>query len=400
MLGNRTKFLVNILKVLTALILVLLVYVALGTFLYPLWWYPILVEHKLPWLYLFEGIADAFRLYYLPIIQTTIVVATVVLLSRNSFSKKMRIELYSVYHSSTFLWMTAALGMFLIIVNIILIAGLEDRTREERESQAKLEASLHNLNETMAKYEKETEEAKQLVPLSQPANFFFLDKGSADSLYGQYEPDLVPSLVLEEMQESSELRGKIGVNEYVATDIGKKELSRKMTEYRSISKNAERKVRDLLQYLYDKSRFRTFRDIQPKSESLAELDKATRMLEQKHNLKIDTSLLQAERVKLMGQELKLTEEQLRDLHGLTLVEGYWTFREEGGNLIIERDFVDNVPNSPKCQVKISASEVSPKDLDIMRNLPKKVMRLSVFGNALAGLTDSSRVILVKPVAIY
>jgi len=390
----------RVLRIVLVILLLLLIYVAVGTFLFPVWWYPILVEHHLSFAYVVDGFAGAARIYYLAFFQTLIIVLTVVLVSRTHMSKKLRTWTASVWKGTTFFWMSAALGMFLLILIIVGASGLDERTREDRDLEVRLEQARLNMNKLDAEIEKSQEEAKRLVPLTIPTNFLYLDKDAADSLYGQYEPDLVPALVMEELQESSELKGKISINDYITTEAGKKELSSKMTEYRSVVKNPERKLKDLVIYLYDKNKFITFRDIQPKSETLAELDKAIRMLEQKHELKVDAAKLQTARAKFLSQELELTESQLRALKGLTLVEGTWVVSIQNGTLTLDRPFVDVVPNSPKCEVQIRTSDISPRDLEIISKLPTKSMHLSVFGNALMGVTDTSRTVLLKPVAIW
>ena len=79
-------------------------------------------------------------------------------------------------------------------------------------------------------------------PLAGPTSFIFLSSQNIDSLYGQYEPELIPATIIDEMQKSNQLKAGIKLDEYLTTEVGKNELERRMTEYKRISKNSEREA--------------------------------------------------------------------------------------------------------------------------------------------------------------
>lgn len=234
--------------------------------------------------------------------------------------------------------------------------------------------------------------------MSVPTSFIYLDKDSVDSLFGQYEPELVPAIIQEEVEQSSEVSG--GIHGVLSTDVGQRELNKRITEYRSTPKNSERKLKDLVRFLRDRNLLPMFRDIEPKSEELNKLDDAINLLSQKYDLSTEPQKLHAVRDRLLEGELRVVENQLRDLRGLTFVEGEWSVEIQPNDYFFRRAFVEKVSSSPTCEVRLNKTAINPKHKDVIENAKDKTLRLSVFGTVLVGLSQSSKTVSLNPIAVF
>jgi len=386
-------------KILAICVLLSLIYVLWGTIQYPLWWYEIFFSggYKNP-SNLLRGALYIFLTYHVVILQTVIIVLAILIFSRTHVPKRLVIKINHLWKDWIISWTGLLIGIILILAIVMSVWSLESRTHEEREREQKFQQSMKELEESTRKLKAVMEENSNKVPLSVPTSFIYLDKEAADSLYGQYEPELVPSLMQEEIQKSTEVKG--GINSYISTEAGQTDLNKKITEYRSIPKNSERKLKDLIRYLNEKNQLLMFRDIQPKSEELSELDNATKLLSQIYALSLDSQKLKTVRDRLLGDELRIVENQLRDLRGLTFVEGEWFVENQPDYYLFRHQFVENISNSPTCEVKIRKTAVSSQYRDAIEGAGKKSLRLSIFGNILVGLSESSRTVSLNPIAIF
>jgi hypothetical protein len=203
----------------------------------------------------------------------------------------------------------------------------------------------------------------------------------------------------EEIEQSTEISGGIH-SSFITTDAGQKELNKRITEYRATPKNSERKLKDLIRYLNDRTLLLMFRDVQPKSEELGRLDEATQLLSQRYGIGTDTEKLKIARDRLLAEELRFVENQLRDLRGLTLVEGEWSVESQPDAFILRHSFVENVSTSPVCEIKLPKKGVNTQYKDVLETTGNKTFRLTAFGNVLIGLTENSRTISLNPTAIF
>jgi hypothetical protein len=126
------------------------------------------------------------------------------------------------------------------------VFSLEVRSRDEIAAQRSLAESRANLKRLQSQLKAIPEEE---VPLSEPTTFFYLDGGEVESLYGQYEPELVPAIVKEELKSSSEFSAEASIDEVLTTKAGRSRYESRIIELRKSEKNAPRKTKDLVQYL-------------------------------------------------------------------------------------------------------------------------------------------------------
>lgn len=237
-------------------------------------------------------------------------------------------------------------------------------------------------------------------PLAGPTSFIFLSSQNIDSLYGQYEPELIPATIIDEMQKSNQLKAGVKLDEYLTTEVGKNELERRMTEYKRISKSAERKLKDLLEYLLSTNFIKRYQDLQTTSEDIKKLDDAVSLLGTQYGLAVDNSQLTKVRDQLLSQEIFKLKTELRQLRGLVLIQGDWSVETQQDTYLFKRAFIENVTEPLNCELKVKKTDISPENREIIEDLKDKKIRASVFGNVIVGISDATRTLTVNPIAVF
>jgi hypothetical protein len=295
-------------------------------------------------------------------------------------------------------WQTYVVGRRAIYVGLVLflgaaasVASLGPRHRAELRTMEMIEARIAELSKR---------EQKEKFPLSVPTTFLYLDSQEVGSLYGQFEPELSTSLVVQEIADTKEIGVEISAQDLLKTEAGRSQYQRRLEEYRKTEKSTERKLKDLLLYL-DKNRLlKRFGDIELRSEELRKVDDATRLLTERYGFVIDKQKLKILRSRLLAGELRRLEEDLHGLRGLVLVEGDWSVELRADTYWFRRPFVENVTNAPVCEVKVRRDSLSPRSRDRIDGLAGRPMTLAVFGDVLAGGSGLSRTMLVTPIAVF
>ena len=136
------------------------------------------------------------------------------------------------------------------------------------------------------------------------------------------------------------------------------------------------------------------------SEERKKLDEATSLITLKYDLLIDKEKLRMLRDQLLAEERQKLEERLQQLRGLVLIEGDWTVEANQDAYIFRQPFMENVTNPPVCDVKLLRNLVSLQDRDVIEGLSTKRMRISIFGNVLAGKTQESQTVFLTPIALF
>ncbi|HEV7398444.1 MAG TPA: hypothetical protein VGN86_18170 [Pyrinomonadaceae bacterium] len=379
--------------------MLLLLYVFWGTLVFPGWWYSTLFEGGYRNLgNLRDGVLYVIGAYYLIVLQTVVIIVVITALSRTGAPRKLSSVFSDLWNTRTVSWASLSLGIILLLGIVISVGRLESRTREQREVDRKFEETQKKLQESLAQFD-DIEERSKRIPLSVPTSFIYLDKDSTESLFGQYEPELVPAIMQEEIEHSTELSGGIQ-SSFISTDAGQKELNKKVTEYRSTPKNSERKLKDLIRYLNEKALLPMFRDIQPKTEELIKLNEATELLSKKYELGLDAQKLKVVRDRLLSDELRVVKNQLRDLHGLALVEGDWSVEIQPTAYVFRHSFVSGITDSPVCEVKLKKTDIGAQYKEAIESSREKTLRFSIFGNVLVGLSEGSKTVSLSSIAVF
>ena len=280
--------------------------------------------------------------------------------------------------------------LLVVIIIIYSLATIDSRI-EEVERQTRLE--IEELSRGLAR-------KPENPPLAGPTSFIFLSSQNVDSLYGQYEPELIPATIIDEMQKSNQLKGSIKVDEYLTTEVGRNDLQRRVTEYKGVSKNSERKLKDLLQYLLTTAFLKRYQDLQASSIEISNLNNAVRLLGTQYGLVINNDQLTRVRDQLLSQEILKLKAELKQLRGLVLVEGDWSVETQQDAYIFRRSFIENVSESLNCELKLKKSDISPENRAIIEDLKTKKIRASVFGNVIVGISDETRTVTVNPMAVF
>lgn len=363
-----------------------------GILKWPTWWYRFIFEGQYTsWSHWVSGISYIWD-YFLNSDLLAILAALWALLALSHTSVPNRL-----YNISLTAWNRYVIGnkthQSLVVFAILIIVGvgvLETRSREERDLDGRL-AEFVKYSPRSIREDK--------PPLSEPTSFLYLDADEVSSLYGQNEPDLIPAMIISELKDSKELEGEIAVGNYLKTSAGKTIYERSLTEYRKIDKNPQRKLRDLLQFLYEERKLKRYGPSEWKTQDLRNLEEASSLFA-KYELLPDPLRLKALRDRLLADQLRSLSDELTILRGLVLVEGDWSLSDSGDRYSFRKPFIENVSDPPFCEIHIRKALVSTKNQDLIGNLSGSTMRLSVFGNVSAGLSQKSRTIQLNPIAVF
>lgn len=238
-------------------------WIAVGALLYPEWWYNVFFRGG--WRSLKnwgEGALALIQYYFFPFLFHLTTILTILWLSRTSIPDKLHNVAQAVWKENL---PFKKLGLFVFGSMILAVGSIflaEISTREDRKRSEELEQRLReseaNLKATMAELK-----SNGLAPvLSQPAKFIYLHKETVESLYGQNEPELVPTIVTVEMKNSEEFKGAVSIENFIKTELGKQAYNSRVEQYQKITKNPERKLKDFLTYFAEKNPDSVFRGLQ------------------------------------------------------------------------------------------------------------------------------------------
>jgi len=372
-----------------------LLYLLIGSILYPEWWYGFAFKGKiLSPRYWANGFSYLGRYYALPTLGLVIVVVCVFIAlpraQRINRAKQLLRTATLAFHGVNGAILIGLLGSLLIVS----FASMPDREVREAKMLSSIEGDVRQYLDTLkAKLE------PQKPPLSQPTSFIYLSNETVTSLYSQYEDELVPSKVVEEQSNSNSAKAGVSVQQVVSGELSKSDLQKKTAEYRETQRSPERKLKELLAYLYKSGTLRRFGDFKSDSSDVKSLDDATNVL-QSHAISIDRSALRRVRDRIMGEELTRLRADLRSTRGLFLIEGDWRVTTTNEAYVLTRPFVSDVTDSPVCEVKFPKVTLKPQTREVLDSLRTEPLRLAIFGNVLVGISDSSSAVRLDPVAAY
>src|SRR5579863_1574767 len=297
-----------------------LIWCAIGVVVYPEWWYRLIFESNYKdagyWAQgNYAAFLNAFN-YLLPIALT---VCAVLALVRTSVPERLEAAgrgLASWVVSQKGFAFVAG-GLLSVFVAGLLTAGI--RSADSRQMMDQLHKSQRDLQAMLDKQKASPEEP----PLSDPTSFAYIDTQEVESLYGQNEPDLVPALVRKRIEFSTHLDAETSVDEFLKTKAGMTQAKQEETELRETEKNPQRKLRDLIRFLFDQGKLKRYGHQRWKSEDMQKLEDATAMLS-KYGVIADPKKLQAVRDRLLYEEVQRLDNELSVLHGLVLVDADWT----------------------------------------------------------------------------
>jgi hypothetical protein len=236
-------------------------------------------------------------------------------------------------------------------------------------------------------------------PLTEPTTFLYVDNAAIETLYGQYEPDLILASAKSAMEDSTEIKAGMSIENFLHTEIGRKVLAQKELEYKLIDKKPERKLKELLPYLYAKKLVHQFDNQLSSSDEVKNLDTAVGLFKQ-HDISVDSRKLATVRDRLLSRQVDKLEEDLRQLQGLVLIQGDWIVQSVSDQYRFTRPFVDNISHSAIAEFQVSKAQFSKGHRKIIDSLGTRTLRLRLFGNVLTGLSNSTRAVTVNPTALF
>ncbi len=368
----------------------------------PFWWYRLVHQRQyLSWDLWLEPANYAISLLW-TIFFTVVTIYSVLVLSKTELPDRL-------LSGSKSFWDDWVVGRkrwrIYVVILLVMGVGLWTAGLRSGDEQA-LQKTMRETQESLEKSKREVEKwrkdsaDKNKPPLSEPTAFLFLDRDVVESLYGQYSPDLQRTAVIEEITDSREIRGEVSVEDFLKTSAGQQFLQKQISQYQNSPKTPERKLKDVVGYLSERSLLNRFNGLEPRSDELKNLDQATHLLTSRYGIVINDKKLRSLRDSLLSEEIASLEKRLASLKGIVLVEGDWVVQSLGDGYRLRSPFVENVTHPAICEVKLHRDEVPTRTRDILDSLSGKPIRLSMLGNVVVGLSESSRSIQLTPIAAY
>jgi len=382
-------------------ILAALIFLCGGIIFDPFWWYRLIQERQYSnWDLWLEPASYAIGLGW-SVLFTVVTIYSVLALSRTEVPDRLLSRskaFWDGWVQGRKRWLVYAvlLGVFGIG---LWTAGW--RSREEQKFAATLKESQETLERSRAELNRSLKEQseKNKPPLAEPTTLQFLDRDVVESLYGQYAPELQRTALIEEITNSREIKGEISVENFLKTAAGRQYLQKEISQYQNLPKTPERKLKDLTSYLSSRSLLNRFNGLEPRSEELKNLDQATLLLTG-YGVVINGKKLRSLRDSLLSEEIASLYKRLESVKGIVLVEGDWVVQSVADGYKLRSPFVENVTNPVMCEVKLHREMVPTRTRDILDSLNGKPIRLSILGNVVVGLSESSRSVQLTPIAAY
>jgi hypothetical protein len=383
-------------QIIAALVFAVLLWCAVGVVVYPDWWYRFIFEsnYQDPG-YWEQGNYIAFLNAFNYLFPIALTVFAVVALTRTSVP-----EILQSSASRFWTWITTQKGFTFVAFGLLAVFFIGiftsgTRSATSRQIMDQLAKSQRDLKDILAKQKKPSEDP----PLSDPTSFSYIDTQEVESLYGQNEPDLVPALVRKRIEFTEHLEGEASIEDYLKTKAGISQAKEEETELRETEKNPERKLRDLIRFLYDQGKLKRYGHQRWKSEDLQKLEDATALLS-KYGVVADPRKLQSVRDQLLYEEVQRLDDELSVLHGLVLVEGDWTVEATQDSYGFRAPVVEQISKPLYFETRIRTTELTSKTQDIIGSLKARPIRLTVFGNVIAGASPGDRSVHIAPIAVF
>jgi hypothetical protein len=371
------------------------IWCAVGVVVYPEWWYGLVFDgkYRLP---SYWGEGNLIAMYntisfFFPALFT--IWAILSFSNSNTSSRLQKLNQRVVKALSGKTWYFGAV----IALGIVFAVGLYftgPRTKQMRDLQTSLEKSTRELKETLEKIK-----TTEVPPLSDPTSFAYIDTAEVESLYGQNEPELLPTLVKKKIEDSRKGDASVMAGEYFKTDIGLSEVRSEEQELKATEKNPQRKLKDLIDFLYEQKKLRRYGLEQTKPEELKKLDDATSLLS-RYGVVSNETKLRSVRDRLFSEELNRLENELSTLHGLVLVDGDWTVARTNGGYVFRAPVIEHISSPLSFEFRLNDNDMQPKTKEIIETFKSRPIRLTAFGNVIAGASASDQNVRIVPVAVY
>lgn len=392
-----------------------LLFITVGTFVFPLWWWYFLARGGFLTSYLwYSGISYIFASSLIPFLTICMILYLEPIVLKqgmlNSLLEKWfnRLTKY-IYEKDRYI-------VFVLVVFLIInLITLDDRSKELRK---RFEDGIAAQQSTVQS------------PLQKPSRFIFLYEKVVNSLYKQREDDVAVSKVTEEFQASKGIKGEVQISEIIKTDAEKSEVERRITEYQATEKTPEQQIKDLIDYLYKLNLLPTFgfsplqRDYvsrypsapsgyYPESQFYGagygersdsdKVDEAVQTLEN-YGLSVEQEKLARLRNRLLSKEIQKMESSLRNLQGQVLIIGDWLIEAQNDFYIFRQPFIERASDSPFCEFKLSKSAIVPESksiiLDAVNSSASREIKLGIFGSVTSRTTGQPSKVSLDPIAVY
>jgi hypothetical protein len=382
-------------RIIQIIILSLLVWSAVGIIVYPEWWYSLVYDSQYRSIdYWTSGnlIATYNVIGYL--FPSALIVWAIL-----SFSGQQAHQRLVRANRRMALLVTNPLGYSVVVVLLIVafLIGLHftgPRTQASRDIQASLEKSKRDLEAIRAKIS-----PAEVPPLTDPTSFTYIDPAEIESLYGQNEPELVPTLVKKRIEDSRKVDLSFGAGDSAKADVGSSELQAEEQELKATEKNPQRKLKDLIDFLYEQKKLKRYGLDRPLPDELKKLDDATALLSG-YGVIADEKNLRGVRDRLFAEELNRLETELSTIHGLVLVDGDWTVEKGTDGYTFRAPVIEHISSPLSFEFHLSDSEIQAKTKEIIEKFRSRRIRLSAFGNVIAGASSNDQNVHIMPIAVY
>ena len=383
------------LRIVRILLLCIVLYSAIGVVMFPDWWFTLVFE---------GGYADPStwvvgNLYGLYVALGILFPPILTIWGVLSFSTPTAHDRVRAFNHVVLARSSQGIGFWATLVVLLLafLTGLHysgPRTEPFRKSMAQLKESQKHLDEVLQK-----NKVNDDPPLSEPTAFAYIDTAEVESLYGQNEPELVPTLVRQKIEKIAKGDASISVEDYLKSSVGVSQERTQEEELRRTEKNPQRKLKDLIDFLYSQQKLKRYGHQQWKSDELQKLEDATSLLS-RYGVLADPAKLRAVRDRILSEEVQRLDNELSTLHGLVLVEGDWLITRTPTGYRLTAPVVEQISNPPSFEFRLNDGDLQSKTKDVIESQKARPIRLTAFGNVIAGATGLDHNVQFVPIAVF
>lgn len=298
-------------------------------------------------------------------------------------------------------WINSSFHSLLMLIGLLFLfqgfCTLPGRTITTQ--IAPIFTTISNLYEEYRPLVERISDDSKKPPLSEPRTILFIDEVEIESLYSQYEDELIPAIIVQEMQGSLGFKGSFSYGNILEAGVDKTEIQKKSVEYRKQPKTPQRKLKDLLAYLHSNLLYKPLSTFRSSSKEIRDIDSAMQTL-QVHTISFDQERVSMIREDLLQMELSKFIEDLSSTEGLVIIMGDWCVKEIDDKYLFTHRFTDYLNTPPECYVTVPKTSTLNDYMQIYSNADNTRLKLTVFGSVIKTTSQLQHSLKVRALAIF
>lgn len=370
-------------------IIFLMLWILIGSLLFPHWWYRFFVELRfLDISYWVEGVNDVFRNFFYYIRPGTFILfniflpllLTIIALKIYHKNFKLTLPIINIFNRKYIAW------SFVIIVFIGFSIFVSTKEKYENETAKESKPSAEYLKEKF----------------KPPIDFIYIDEKRVYSLYSQISPKLeLENRTIEKSIESS-AKVQAGNSEVFEAELSGQTTNKKIDKLSSKKINSSLQVIEVLNYFNKNNLLKEYQTLKLSSDALQKLDEFSNVSEQ-YGIDIDRNNYATVYDRVLKETIFEQQNNFKNISNQILVTGDFTASIKEKKFLMSHDYI-NISNNriSFTLLPISCSSESIKSNTLKsEEIDNRTMKLNVFGKVIRVDSEVWGLnILFEPYAIW